>query len=80
MVGGPLQSPPCAARVDGIPPRLPCPKSRTQEELHTQQALFWQHFRTNRFKEAAGQLPQQPQQQGAAGDATDQQAAAPGAG
>lgn len=24
-----------------------------QEELHTQQAFYWQHYRANRIKEAA---------------------------
>jgi hypothetical protein len=40
-----------------------------QDELHTQQAYYWQHYRTNRIKEAAaaaaagGQQPADEQQQ-----------------
>jgi hypothetical protein len=42
----------------------------TQEDLHTHQALYWQHYRINRIKEAAadskeqaGGTQQQQQQQ-----------------
>jgi hypothetical protein len=31
----------------------------TQEDLHTHQALYWQHYRINRIKEAAADSKEQ---------------------
>jgi hypothetical protein len=36
-----------------------CCGALVQDELHTQQAFYWQHYRTNRIKEAAGTGSQQ---------------------
>ena len=41
---------------DGI---CACAVYHLQEEVHTQQAFYWQHYRTNRIKEAAAALTQQ---------------------
>lgn len=40
-------------RMRRVGPPSPAHCHCLQDELHTQQAFYWQHYRTNRIKEAA---------------------------